>query len=121
MSYIVVMTQGTGKRADKSLPPMLRNLLKEIGANIKLARKKRSYSEMKLARLAHTSRRTIQRIEMGEPGVGIGIFASVLFILQLESDLKMIASPDRDDLGNFLMTRNLPDRIRDRDDKEYDF
>lgn len=119
MSNILVMN--TAKRTDRSLPPELAALCAELGRNVQIARKRRGLSELRLARLAHTSRRTIQRIESGEPGVGLGILASVLWALQLEGDLRLVADPDRDEQGKFLAETRLPQRVREARDTRYDF
>lgn len=76
---------------------------------------------MRLAKLAFTSRRTIQRLEAGEPGVGIGIVISVLYVLQLEKDMLQLAHPDRDEIGLFFEQTRLPKRIHDKIDPRYDF
>ena len=119
MDNILVMS--TAKRSGRSLPPELVALCAELGRNIQVARKRRGFSELRLAQLAHTSRRTIQRIESGEPGVGLGILASVLWVLQLEGDLRLVAAPDRDEQGKFLAETKLPQRVRDARDTRYDF
>lgn len=119
MSHILAMN--TSKRSTSGMPYHLTQILKQVGQHIQIARKRRRMSEMRLAKLALTSRRTIQRLESGAPGVGIGIVISVLYVLQLEKDLLQLANPDRDEIGLFLEQTRLPKRIHDKDDPEYDF
>ena len=113
----------TSKKADASLPQPVVAILKNLGRRIQIARKRRRLSETKLAELAFTSRATIQRLEAGEPGIGIGILSSVLWVLQLHQDLALVAAPERDEYGRRLDEARLPKRIHDaatKDDK-YDF
>jgi transcriptional regulator with XRE-family HTH domain len=113
----------TSKKTDAALPQPIVAILKNLGRHIQIARKRRRLSEAKLAELAYTSRATIQRLEAGEPGVGIGILSSVLWVLKLHEDLTLVAAPERDEFGKLLETTRLPKRIHDaagKDDK-YDF
>jgi len=110
-----------GKRSTPALSNELRRILLVVGQHIKIARKRRRMSEQRLADLAYTSRRTIQRLEAGEPGVGIGILLSTLMILNLEKDMLKIAHPDEDRHGLFLETARLPKRIHEKSDPRFDF
>lgn len=102
----------TSKIADQSLPPPVAASLEALGRNIRIARKRRRMGEQDLATLAHTSRATIRRLESGAPGVGLGILASVLWVLQLHDDLGRLAAPDTDVHGLFMEQGHLPRRIR---------
>jgi len=61
---------------------------------------------------AFTSRVTLQRIEEGDPGVSIGIYASVLHALGLIENLTELADPAKDTVGLTLEERSRPKRIR---------
>jgi len=102
----------TSKIADQSLPPPVAASLEALGRNIRIARKRRRIGEQELATLAHTSRATIRRLEAGAPGVGLGILASVLWVLQLHEDLGRLAAPETDSYGLFLEQGHLPRRVR---------
>ncbi len=67
-----------------------------------------------LADRAFTSRSTLQRIEAGDPGVGIGIYAAVLQALGLLDELAAVADVSRDSVGQSLATADLPIRARPR-------
>ena len=111
------------KKNNAISPPQVVALLQGLGRHIRIARKRRKMSEMKLAQLSFTSRATVQRLEAGEPGVGIGVLANVLWVLQLHEDLGMVANPNTDSHGKYLEEVHLPKRVRDmtgKDDK-YDF
>lgn len=73
-----------------------------MGQNIRFARKRRSLSAKRVAELALVSRNTLARAEKGEPSVSIGVYASILYVLQLEDDLRKVANPNTDDLGSAL-------------------
>ncbi len=52
-----------------------------------------------VAQRAFTSRPTLQRIEQGDSGVGIGIYASVLQALGLLDKFRNLANPSGDEIG----------------------
>ena len=60
---------------------------------------------------AFTSRATLQRVEAGDPGVSIGIFAAVLQALGLLDGLGQVADPSNDTVGQALAGAALPQRI----------
>jgi hypothetical protein len=65
-----------------------------------------------LAERAFTSRTTLQRIEAGDAGVGIGIYAAVLQALGLLEELASVADGSRDTIGQSLAAAELPTRAR---------
>jgi len=65
-----------------------------------------------VAERAFTSRSTLQRVEQGDPAVGIGIYAGVLHALGLLDALGEIADPSQDSVGQALAISDLPQRIR---------
>ncbi|MDB5451312.1 MAG: hypothetical protein JWQ52_2440 [Phenylobacterium sp.] len=65
-----------------------------------------------LAERAFTSRPTLQRIEEGDPSVGIGIYAAVLQALGLLEELASLADISRDTVGQSLAAAELPTRAR---------
>ena len=58
------------------------------------------------------ARKTLYRLEKGDPGVSIGILASALWVLGLEKDLLQIADPERDKIGIYRERQHLPKRVR---------
>lgn len=108
-------------RSYDTIQPAVLERLKELGENIRTARTRRKYSAEKLAKLAGTNRETLRRIELGHPGVGIGYVASVLWALQLDEDLALLAAPARDAQGIALSTADGPKRVRMKDEDKYDF
>jgi hypothetical protein len=65
-----------------------------------------------VAERAFTSRTTLQRIEEGDAGVGIGIYAAVLQALGFLDRLGQLADPSHDPVGQALVDAQLPARIR---------
>jgi len=65
-----------------------------------------------IAERAFTSRATLQRVEAGDPGVSIGIYAAVLQALGLLDGLLEVADAARDTVGQSLATAALPQRVR---------
>ena len=65
-----------------------------------------------VAERAFISRNTLTRVERGEPGVSMGIYASVLFVLGMESRLGDLADAASDPVGLALEEERLPRRVR---------
>jgi transcriptional regulator with XRE-family HTH domain len=99
----------------RTVPPLLprvRRLLVGLGERIHAARLRRSLSAGLAAERAGISRKTLQRVERGDPAVALGIYARVLQALRLENDLEAIASDDQ--LGRRLQDAQLPRRVARR-------
>jgi transcriptional regulator with XRE-family HTH domain len=82
-----------GKRIPTLLPRVAR-LLGGFGENLKLARLRRKYSADSVAQRAGITRRTLSKVEQGDPGVAMGIYARVMQVLRLEGDLSHLAVDD---------------------------
>jgi transcriptional regulator with XRE-family HTH domain len=81
----------------KSTPillPKTQKLLVALGENIQLARLRRRMSTVELAERAGISRKTVYHIEQGHPGVAMGHYMQVLFILGLEHGMAQVAAED---------------------------
>ena len=87
------------------LLPRNQKILQEFGENIKLARLRRKFSLEQVAQRADISRTTLTAIEKGNPGVSVGAYANVLFVLGLEKDLLKVAEDDS--LGRKLQDADL--------------
>jgi len=90
----------------------VRRTLRKLGADIRDARRRRKLPMAVVAERAFTSRSTLQKVEAGDSGVGIGIYASVLQALGLLDGLGSIADIGRDEVGRSLASADLPQRIR---------
>jgi transcriptional regulator with XRE-family HTH domain len=87
-------------------------MLRKLGADMHDARRRRRLPMRVIAERAFTSRTTLQRIEEGDAGVGIGIYAAVLQALGLLDGLGQIADVSQDRVGQALATAELPARAR---------
>lgn len=95
--------------------------LTELGSNIKTARLRRKIKQSDLAGRILVTPKTYRKIESGDPSVSIGLYFHALLALGLDSDLFKVADPKADAIGLMMEKRNLPQRIRDSQDKELDF
>jgi transcriptional regulator with XRE-family HTH domain len=90
--------------------PAVNRVLKVMGENIRLARKRRRFSAALVAKRAGISVPTLRAIEEGSPSVTLGLVANVLQSLGLEKDLSQVA---RDD----VLGRKLQDLALDPDSR----
>ena len=92
------------------LPRKLEEKLQIVGEQIKLARLRRDLSVAQVAERATCSPLTVARIEKGTSTVAIGIYLRVLYALQLEDDIMLLAQ--KDELGHQLQDIALTSRRR---------
>lgn len=104
--------------ATNALPERVRAAISRVGANIALARKRRGLTQEQFATRMFTTPRTLYRLEKGDPGVGLDVLASALFVLELDSQLNELASPANDVVGQFEADRQAPQRVRQRRTKQ---
>ncbi len=91
--------------------PVIRTLTK-LGHDIRDARKRRRIPVAILAERSSISRTTLNKVENGDPGVSLGIFATILFALGMIDRLSDLADPTHDKVGLELEEERLPKRIR---------
>lgn len=85
--------------------PKYDTLLKQMGENIKLARKRRKLTIIQIAERAGIARSTLSLVEKGEPGVAMGAYFNVLRVLGLQNDIVKLAGDD--DFGRKLQDLEL--------------
>ena len=102
------------KPTDYSLPLPVRRALRKLGQDIRHARLRRRLPAAVVAERASISRMTLFKLEKGEPGVSIGSFATVLFVLGMGDRLAEVADIRHDEHGLALEEERLPKRIRPR-------
>lgn len=93
-------------------PAAVRRTLRKLGADIHDARRRRRLSMAVVAERAFTSRSTLQRVEAGDAGVSMGVYAAVLQALGLLDGLGDVADISRDKVGQALASAELPKRVR---------
>ncbi|MGM9688642.1 MAG: helix-turn-helix domain-containing protein [Alloprevotella sp.] len=92
------------------LPRKLEEKMKIVGEQIRLARLRRDLSIAQVAERATCSPVTISRVEKGAPTVAIGIYLRVLYALQLDDDILLLAQ--KDEIGRGLQDLRLKQRER---------
>jgi transcriptional regulator with XRE-family HTH domain len=96
----------------------VQRILRKLGADIRDARRRRHLPMAVVAERAFTSRGALQRVEKGDAGVSIGIYAAVLQALGLLEPLGQIADINQDPIGQSLSASDLPRRIYLRQSSE---
>jgi hypothetical protein len=94
------------------LPLPVGRAIGKLGRDIADARRRRRIPVALLAERASINRMTLYRIERGEPGVSMGAYATVLFILDLLGPMADLAAARNDPVGLGLEEERLPKRIR---------
>lgn len=92
------------------LPRTLEQKMQIVGEQIRLARLRRDLSIAQIAERATCSPLTVSRIEKGTSTVAIGIYLRVLYALQLDDDILLLAKDDV--IGKALQDLNLKKRER---------
>ena len=101
-------------RETPNLPLPVARTLRQLGADIRAARLRRSLRAAVVAERAQISPPTLLRVERGDAGVSLGIYATVLWVLGLLDPLAQVAAPTVDLIGRALEQERLPQRVRTR-------
>ena len=83
-------------RALQQLPPATAGAIEKLGADLAVARLRRKESLRSWAQRLGISVPTLQRLEAGDPSVGIGIVATALWLIQRDGELRQLAAPEHD-------------------------
>ena len=89
------------------LPRKLEQKMQIVGEQVRL---RRNLSIAQVAERATCSPLTVSRIEKGTPTVAIGIYLMVLYALQLDDDILLLAKEDA--MGKALQDLGLKKRER---------
>jgi transcriptional regulator with XRE-family HTH domain len=106
-----------------ALPAVVVDQLQKLGRDFTVARKRRHLSLREMAHRMMVNLKTVQRLEKGDPAVGIGMVAAALWILGMHRRLGDLVAPETDTTALKEDIRNLPRDFRKtktRNDK-YDF
>ena len=95
-----------------ALPIPVRRSLLKLGMDICDARRRRRIPTATMAERTMISRMTLNKIERGDPGVSVGAYATVLFVLGMLDRLSDLADASVDGIGLSLEDELLPKRIR---------
>lgn len=94
------------------LPLQTRKVLRQLGSDLRDARRRRRLPTAVVAERAQISLPTLLRVEKGDATVAIGIYATVLWVYGLSDRVAELAAPNSDAVGMGLEEERLPKRIR---------
>lgn len=98
--------------AKRPIPVRVRRAAVTIGEQLVTWRKLQSLTAEQVSERAGVDRKTLRRLEHGDPGVGFDVFLNVLRALgQLESVVEVL-DPYETDLGRARADDILPKRVR---------
>lgn len=95
-----------------TLPPKIKRALAKLGADIAVARKRRSLTTPMMAERIGVAKSTYLKIEKGDPSVSMGAYAMAFFALGFDEALNEILDAKRDEQGLLLAAERLPKRVR---------
>ena len=95
-----------------TLPIPVTRALRKLGHDIKDARRRRRIPMAMAAQRASISKPTLIKVERGDPGVSIGSYATVLFVMGMADRMADLVDPKNDPVGLQLEEEHLPQRIR---------
>jgi len=78
------------------LPPQALQSVKAVGEGLALARLRRKESLRDWALRMGVAVRTVQRMEKGDPGVGMGIYALAIWLMGRSQALADVSAPEHD-------------------------
>lgn len=79
-----------------TLPPAAVEALRALGNNLAIARIRRRESQRAWAQRLGVSVPTLIRMERGDPGVGVGIYVTALWLMGRVAALPEVAAPAED-------------------------
>jgi transcriptional regulator with XRE-family HTH domain len=103
------------RKVRSPLPPRVTEALARLGAGLKNLRARRRMPMAHAAARASISRSTLYKVERGDPGVGLGVYATVLQGYGMLERLEGLVDARWDRAGLALEESRLPRRIRRSD------
>lgn len=111
---IAAISKPSGRSAENPMPLPVERALVAAGDDLALARRRRGLSTSSMSERAGISKKTLYRLEQGDPGVSWGAVIRVLNILNLLPELNKALNTANDALGLALMNKAVAKRIRVR-------
>ena len=102
----------SGRITESPMPLPVERALVAAAEDLALARRRRGISTSSMAERAGISKKTLYRLEQGDPGVSWGAVVRVLNILNLLPELNKALNTTNDALGLALMNKAVAKRIR---------
>lgn len=97
---------------DQEVPDSVAISLKKLAADIRVARLRRGLTAEQVAGSLGVHRSTYGRLEAGDLGVSIGLYAATVYTLGLGLPFGNLADPRHDEEGQALDLARLPKRAR---------
>ena len=94
--FVIFYEHAEIARALLQLPPATAGAIEKLGADLAVARLRRKESLRSWAQRLGVTVPTLQRLEAGDPSVGIGIVATALWLIQRDGALRNLAAPEHD-------------------------
>lgn len=94
-----------------SMPPAAAAALRTLGEHLAIARIRRRESQRAWAKRLGVSVPTLIRMERGDPGVGAGIYATALWLINRVAALADLAAPGED---RGAIERDVRDAVKRR-------
>jgi branched-chain amino acid transport system substrate-binding protein len=104
-----------------TMPFAVTRSLEKFGADVRVARLRRRLTAEQMAASLGVHRSTYGRLEAGDPGVAIGLYAQALYAMGLGTPLSEVADPRSDEEGRLYDLDRLPKRSRRRGDRPIRF
>jgi len=99
-------------RTNPPMPLPVKRALAKLGDDIRTARLRRRIPTTLMAERMMVTRTTLRKVEKGDAGVSMGIYATALFIVGMTQRLYELADVRDDLVGQQLEEERLPKRIR---------
>lgn len=96
------------------LPSPVARALAKLGRDLALARRRRRLTQASLAERAGIARKTLTRLEKGDPKVALEYFGRVLHVLGEVDRIGQLLDTGADQAGLLMMDEDLPQRVRAR-------
>lgn len=87
--------------------------IKKLARDVAIARRRRHFTQQRLADGAGIGIATVRRLEAGDPGISIGNLMMVLTALGEGERLANLLDMSKDDVGLMMSADSLPQRVRD--------
>lgn len=107
----IIYDVSMAKKAFPTLAPETLSAAKRLGGSLKRARVRRRLTQAQVSRRADIGLATLQRLEQGDPGVGIGAVLEVLSVLERNWLSAVIEPIESDAQGRALEQLRLPSRV----------
>lgn len=104
-----------------SPPILVETALRELGGRLRAARLARNLTLDSVAKKIGTGRRPVADAEIGKPGVSAAVYVALLWTYDLLGDLKLVADPGRDVVGQAMLRGRERARPSQRKSLDNDF